>query len=313
MTRQADVLKSFQAYLRQVAIGEAIYHQNLTLFPLLGGDEENPAYVLLGPAIESGQAEVTEVSESGSVPELVVINHGDLPILIPEGEILVGAKQNRVVNITLLVAAHSKVILPVSCVEQGRWSFSSRRFRCGSYAHPTLRRKKTSSVHRKREATGMPFSDQGEVWDEVAEFHMNLGVSSPTDSLTDSFKAAEEEVKDQRKRFELPKNAAGFIVARGEQILGLDLFDSPATLQQLWERLADGYLMESLRDRRKLAETKREIVQRFLERLPECARPYDKAIGLGTELRLESEDVIGSGLWYNDKVCHLSAFANVKA
>ena len=78
-----------------------------------------PPYLLLGTAIEAGQAVVEEVNESGSVPNLVVTNKADRPLLISEGEILVGAKQNRVVNVTVLVAAGVKFLMPVSCVEAG--------------------------------------------------------------------------------------------------------------------------------------------------------------------------------------------------
>ena len=62
-------------------------------------------------------------TEDGEVPNLSVTNSSDRPILIPEGEILVGAKQNRVVNVTVLVAARSTFKVPVSCVEQGRWRY----------------------------------------------------------------------------------------------------------------------------------------------------------------------------------------------
>ena len=65
-----------------------------------------------------------EVNESGSVPNLAVKNKCDRPLLIPEGEILIGAKQNRVINITVLVAAGVKFVLPVSCVEAGRWRYN---------------------------------------------------------------------------------------------------------------------------------------------------------------------------------------------
>ncbi len=53
-------------------------------------------YLTLDEALAAKTATVTEVSESGSVPELYFQNEGDLPVLLLDGEELVGAKQNRV-------------------------------------------------------------------------------------------------------------------------------------------------------------------------------------------------------------------------
>jgi len=55
----------------------------------------------------------------GSVPDLLVDNRGDVRVLFLEGEELIGAKQNRILNTSVLVPAHSKIKIPVSCVEPG--------------------------------------------------------------------------------------------------------------------------------------------------------------------------------------------------
>jgi len=111
-----------------LCIGQPLHHHNLTVFPLTWTHPQDTFYILLGNAIEAGQAVVEEVTEAGSVPNLAVTNKADWPILIPEGEILIGAKQNRVVNVSVLVAAGTKFVMPVSCVEAGRWRYQSRHF-----------------------------------------------------------------------------------------------------------------------------------------------------------------------------------------
>ena len=54
---------------------------------------------------ESPRARVTEVSEAGSVPFIQVANRADRPLLLLDGEELIGAKQNRILNTTVLVEA----------------------------------------------------------------------------------------------------------------------------------------------------------------------------------------------------------------
>ena len=117
-----------RSVLAGLTIGEPLHHHNLTLFPLLWPNSQESSYTLLQQAIEAGEAVVEEVNEAGSVPNLLLNNKGHRPVLIPEGDILMGAKQNRVVNVTVLVAPLTKFTVPVSCVEQGRWRYSSKYF-----------------------------------------------------------------------------------------------------------------------------------------------------------------------------------------
>ena len=50
---------------------------------------------------------VEEVSEGGSVPDLLVDNKGAARVLFLEGEELIGAKQNRMTNRSILLAPSS--------------------------------------------------------------------------------------------------------------------------------------------------------------------------------------------------------------
>ena len=99
--------------------GQPQRHGALTVVPILAPMQAEPAWLTLAEAGE--RVRITEISEGGSVPDLRVANLGDLPMLLLDGEQLVGAKQNRILNMTVLVAARSEVTIPVSCVEQGRW------------------------------------------------------------------------------------------------------------------------------------------------------------------------------------------------
>jgi hypothetical protein len=100
----------------------------------VGADSEQSSRSLL---------RVTETSEAGSVPELVVSNPLAEDVLLYDGEELLGAKQNRILNVSVLVAGKTTLSIPVSCVEQGRWRHVSADFAAASHiSHAQLRRRK---------------------------------------------------------------------------------------------------------------------------------------------------------------------------
>src|SRR5829696_3516770 len=107
--------------LEGLEVGKPVSLAPLHLFPLTGVPSVEEDLALLDEALEGGTLHVEELDEGGSVPELRIVNVGTVPVLILEGDELIGSKQNRTVNSSVLVAAASEIVLPVSCVERGRW------------------------------------------------------------------------------------------------------------------------------------------------------------------------------------------------
>lgn len=107
--------------LSALRLGAPQAHSNLALFPLIADFDRAPDYLLLDEALERKLARVSEVSAEGRVPELAFENTSAEKILLVDGDELVGAKQNRILNLTILVGGGQKLVIPVSCVEQGRW------------------------------------------------------------------------------------------------------------------------------------------------------------------------------------------------
>ena len=188
--------------LEGIKVGKALYFHNLTIFPLITNNGHAPDYVLLQDALKKNLAEVREVSEEGSIPELLVENRSPRPILIPEGELLIGAKQDRTVNITILVNAMTEHIIQVSCVEQGRWNRTSRNFTASHFATPGLRARKITSSQEHRRATGVSRSNQSQVGEDVAHSVSDVDAHSETGSLVDAYKASEERLKKYRDKLD---------------------------------------------------------------------------------------------------------------
>ncbi len=112
----------------RVKLGEPARFKNMTVFPLFAPPNGGPSHLLHSDALERDLARVTEVSESGAVPELLFVNEADERVLLVDGEELVGARQNRILNVTLLVGGRQKEVIPISCVEQARWAWKLRHF-----------------------------------------------------------------------------------------------------------------------------------------------------------------------------------------
>ena len=154
--------------LTRIQVAEPVVQDNLQVFGLRWSGIPPLDYVTLDEALETGSFEVTEVSEGGDVPALLVTNTTDSRIFLMAGEQLVGAKQDRVLNASVMVPAKSKMPIPVSCVERGRWGYRSRTFSSsGSSSHAYLRRKMARDGYEGYRNFCLPTSKQGEVWREM--------------------------------------------------------------------------------------------------------------------------------------------------
>ena len=120
--------------LNSSKFGEAVRFQNMEMIPLLAENAADFEYDTLDEALNSGAARITETSDSGTVPELTFLNESDTPVFLMDGEELVGAKQNRVLNLSIMAPAGQTITIPVSCVEAGRWAHTSSEFRSGPRA-----------------------------------------------------------------------------------------------------------------------------------------------------------------------------------
>ena len=89
-------------FFKEIKVGAKQNHGNMTLYCLLSADQAPVDFLTLDAALASDALSITEVTEGGSVPELKVVNKSDQKILLVDGEELVGAKQNRVLNTTIL-------------------------------------------------------------------------------------------------------------------------------------------------------------------------------------------------------------------
>lgn len=297
-------------FLKKLNVGEVQAKDNLVIFPLLVDESVEPGYFLLDEALEKDVFEVLETSLAGTVNEILVRNKGDQPVLILDGEILQGAKQNRVVNASVLVGPKAELKLPVSCVEQQRWRYESEKFtKSGCFSYARIRAEKNEQVTECLRSGGSFAADQGAIWDEVERKQKEMEVESVTGAVNDVYKSHEEELRKYRTAFQALEKQAGAAVFINGRFICLDVFDSPASLGKLYKKMVQSYALDAL----ELAgEEKKEIsdgtVRAILDRAVKAKVSTYPSIGLGEDLRLTGEGLKGSCLVVDGRVIHMALF-----
>ncbi len=310
MMEGASALNIIHDTIHAIQMGEQITFKNLTMFPLLVSNVVEREYQTLDEALTAGTAKVTEVSDSGSVPELQFLNEGDKPVLLLDGEELVGAKQNRVLNLSILVPAHKSVIIPVSCVERGRWAHNSAEFRSEDRVHFSRgRAAKAASVSQSMASGGSRRSNQGQVWHDISEKSAKFRVFSESESMSDIYKDRSQSMNEFVGAFRNDATQIGAILGIDAAIAGIDLFDNPETFGKLMPKLVRSYALDALETSTENEVTTPEIeAKRFVEILAAVEVQEFPAVGLGKDLRLSSQMVSGGALENDGRVIHLGAF-----
>ncbi|MFQ5412128.1 MAG: ARPP-1 family domain-containing protein [Phycisphaerae bacterium] len=317
--------KRLQDALGGVEVAEPVSADRMQVFGLRWNLPGEMTYLTLDEALEAKMLEVTEVNEGGSVPEINLSNKGDMMVFLMAGEQLIGAKQNRVVNASMMVPGRSKRPIPVSCVERGRWGYRSRQFRSGgSSSHAKLRhmmmRKATEGYRRERR----PSSNQMEVWGEVDRKMMAMRSHSPSDELQQVYEDHREPLEKVARDISAPEGCSGAVFAIGDRIAGVELFDQPETLAKLWPKLVKSYAIDAREEafiedlRRRGGEPQpdketlpidREAVSAWLRSSMELPSERYDSPGLGDDIRIESTHMVGASLLVEDCPVHTELFA----
>jgi hypothetical protein len=275
------------------------------MIPLVHPRLADADWLTLGEA--GDRVQISEVSEGGSVPDLALANGAGAAVLLLDGEDLIGAKQNRVLNTSVLVAAGARLRIPVSCVEQGRWSYRGRRLAPGAGSlYASLRRKKAASVTGSVRSGRGHRSDQADIWDELASKDAAFGIASPTGAMGDFYARHEDEVAAGRRALAARPGQVGAVVYLSGRWTGLDLLGGPRLFARAWERLVAGYVADGIgcKPGPRLAPPAGTV----LRRLAACPAEAAPAVGLGREYRLVGPEMSGAALVLDERIVHLIAF-----
>ncbi|MEJ5359447.1 MAG: DUF6569 family protein [Desulfobacterales bacterium] len=308
--------QSILSYIERLQVGEPQRHENLVMVPLVSDYDDGLGYLPLAEAVAAGLFEIREVSEAGSVPELRVVNRGDKPVLILDGEELVGAKQNRIVNTTILVPADTELEIPVSCVEQGRWSYRGKSFETKKRVlNVGIRRLKAQTVHHSLRTCGTFAADQETIWSGVentARMHEAVSASMDLDFV---FEKKSPVLEKYALGLSPCERQLGAAFLAGGEVMGFDAFGRPGTLHAMFRGLVESYALDALSAKKEEtpAATAQEKVSAFLAAAQSARVESRPSVGLGVDLRLETEKLTGFALEHEEKIVHFVLFPQVES
>jgi len=267
-------------------------------------------YLLLEDGIAQGKVRVTELHAGGSVPELRLENNADLPVLLVDGEELVGAKQNRVLNLTILAPAKQTTVIPVSCVEAGRWRMESPDLKLADHVMYSLGRgEQMAQVTASMRSSGTRKSDQGAIWGNIAAKAVRLRTSSPTGAMSAIYERHASSVEEFARAFTWQEGQCGVAFAIGGRILGLEIFDQPEVMRRFFQKLVRSYALDALDAAVATNEPASvEALCALVTQIGAAQSFMEQALGIGKDVRFNGPGISGAALWAQERYVHICTF-----
>jgi len=151
--------------------------------------------------------------------------------------------------------------------------------------------------------------DQGEVWADISALHTEMGVEdSPTEAMQDAFDRRRNDLNDIVSAWPGPDSGqTGVFVCVAGRPIALDSFDRPETLTKLWSRLLSGYALDALgKDSAPLQDS---AVDAFLRTAAAATATTHRGLGLGIDVVLTGDLIVGNALAWDEGVVHVALFA----
>lgn len=294
-----------------IHFGTTMSYEGLSVLPVISATQSNQIdYLTLDEAIKDELVQITEVNQGGNVPELLFENRASKPVLLVDGEELVGAKQNRTLNLTILAPANNKIVIPVSCVEAGRWNYTSDNFTNSDRTHFARgRAKKMASVSQSMKREGSRRSNQGEVWADIDMKFSRMQMRSETSAMSDMFASSERSINKYLDKFTAEDNQIGAFFFLHGSLVGFDIFDKDKTFARLFPKLIRSYAIEAVEIAEHSNDTEAiKQVESLISSLKNDKWDEYPATGLGQDYRFNSPRIAAASLVEDDIVIHASGF-----
>lgn len=311
--REETAASGFRDWIAALRLGPAQTFGDLEFHPMIAAGDGPAAWLTAGEAVEKGSLVIVEQG-GGAVGELLARNRGGRPVLILEGETLVGCKQNRVVAHTVMVAPGRTVVIPVGCMEQGRWSSARGAFAMGAARmEPSLRKETVVETARARRVTGRPALDQLRLWQGVADSENLHGTRSATGDYHETLQRREAETREAVRRAEPLASQVGIVALWRGRLLGLESVGHPEAWNAVARRTIASYVLAAGSlgrcERGGAGAPPGRSAAEWLEAVRTARITVRPALDVGRDLELTGPGFVGSALWHDGAPAHLSVFS----
>lgn len=272
-------------------------------------------YVSSDFAIKNDFIAVNEINEQGSVNNLMVLNTSPHFVFFMDGDVLVGAKQNRVLNTSVLLEPHSKTNITVSCVEQGRWRHKSDKFSKPDFIAPAmLRKQKNINVNKNLKSGKSYYASQSDVWESVNHYESRYEMRSETSDLSELMETKMADFDNFIKYFDCHTDANGLAMFSGDKVVSVEIFNRTNVYAEYFHKLIRATAIEIFYMNKEESKMQKddavEILNIEIDKLENTKYNDFPGLAAGTERRYDSEEFSCHILNYQDKQIHFS-FLNV--
>ena len=179
---------------------------------------------------------------------------------------------------------------------------------------PGLRSRKVHHVKQSLEREGSYRANQGEIWDEISAKARRMNSESATMSMHEMYENKAESMQDIANHFKLSEKQVGAVFVINGEIVGMDSFGKSETYAKVHKKLIDSYALDAIDLARANAgkNIQKKDVKRFLDDIKNLKPEEHKAVQLGFDLRLESENLVGFVFGLEQNILHMSIFNKMR-
>ena len=274
-------------------------HEHMAIIPLKTEPNYKLDILTLKKGFELGLAEVKECKQS-TVNTLIVKNNSITPLLLIDGEEVIGGDQNRIVNATILIAPKSESPISVSCTEQGRWGYKSE-FKSSIHIADFNTRKAKLRAKRSNEPV------QHAVWSSIEDLESSINFASPTRAMSESYDAQKTNHEEFLNAFPTVKGQNGVLVIVNGEIKGFELFLNPEIYSHFHERIIKSYLINSKAENTTFTINVDEA-RLLIENAKKSTFEDKQSSGLEKAFEFENSEGFGNLYVYEGEILHWSYF-----